>query len=378
MPQGYTQRNIWIWLVSLLVLFILLSFFLFKEGPEEYPAYISESPAPMGTKAFYTYLNQEGFDAERWINSPESLAQTEENELLFMIAPPLFADEVEQESYQTYMEAGNTIVLLRQNPDGMFDLDTSYIEGELTEESTTLNGIGTYEALLQSPFRVKTKDDDNVLLMDEEGEAIAIERDYGKGKLIVITEPNWLTNETITENEHVDIVLNLVDVSTYSSIKFDEYVHGAGERISIFTLYPRWLLTFTVELIILTLLWLWLKGKRFGPVIEPREATVRFSDERLKALAIWYIKGKRYQDALSVQASYNKQLLQERYGIPYRKSWEDSIDAIHRALTDMSRKEIETYINGLNEILVKEKITKQEFVAWSQKNDRIRKEVEEG
>lgn len=378
MPQGYTEKKIWIWLVSLLFIFILFSFLLFKEGPEEYPAYISESPAPMGTKGFYTYLNQEELDVERWQGSPETLTQTEGNELLFMIAPPLFGDEAEQESYQTYMEAGNTIVLLRQNPDGMFDLDTSYIEEEITEESTTLNGIGTYEALLQSPFRITTVDDDNVLLMDEEGEAIAVERAYGDGKLIVITEPDWLTNETITENEHFDIVLNLVDFSSYSAIKFDSYVHGAGERISIFTLYPRWLLVFSLELIILTLLWLWLKGKRFGPIIEPREATVRFSDERLKALAIWYIKGKRYQDALKVQANYNKQLLQERYGIPYRKSWQDSLDAINRALTDMSTKEIENYISGLNDVLLKEKITKQEFVSWSKKNERLRKEVEEG
>lgn len=378
MSQLNSQKKTWIWLVSLLFLFILLGFFLFQEGPKEYPDYTSGSPAPMGTKGFYTYLEQEALNVEQWEYSSESLPTSEKNNLFFLIAPPLFTDEMEQQAYISYMEAGNTIVLLRNNPDTMFGLETEYID-EVTEETSQLEGIGNYEALVQSSFSIITEDTtDKVLLTDERGRTLAIERNYGDGKLIVITEPNWITNKSILEQDHLAILLDLINFASYSTVRFDEYIYGAEERASIFSMYPKWLLVLCMELILLTILWLWLKGKRFGPIIEPREATVRFSDERLKALAIWYVKGKRYKDALTIQSNYIKQLLQERHGIPYRKTWWDSLDSIDRALSGITKKELEGYITDFNEILMQEKITKREFLMWSQKNDRLRKEVEEG
>ncbi|GGM30302.1 hypothetical protein GCM10011351_15550 [Paraliobacillus quinghaiensis] len=377
MSQALKQKRTWIWLVSLVFLFTAFSIVLFEEEPAEYPAYVSHSPAPMGTKAFYQFLEKEYTDVERWESMSRSLPTNEENGLLMMIEPPLFSEEATQEAYQRYMEAGNTIVLLKRNPDGMFDLNTTFAEA-INEQAIILDGIGNYQASVQSSQRLVTKEKDEVLLVDESDDPIAIKRNFGDGQLIVMTEPDWLTNQMILEHDHLAIALSLIDFSHYSSIKFDAYTYETAGTLSAFSVYPKWLLVATLQLFILSLLWLLLKGKRFGPVVEPREATVRFSDERLKALGLWYLKGKNYQDAVRIQSNYLKQLLQERYGIPYHKSWSTSLDAIDRSLKGMDRKEIESVITGLQEILIQDKVTKQQFLVWSEKIDRLRKEVEQG
>src|SRR5699024_8055442 len=77
---------------------------------------------------------------------------------------------------------------------------------------------------------------------------------------------------------------------------------------------------------LLTLFWLWYQGKRFGPLRQPREATVRFSNEKTSALAAWYQRGRRYQDSIVIQADYLKLLLQEKWGIPYQQGWQECND----------------------------------------------------
>src|SRR5699024_5285501 len=105
------------------------------------------------------------------------------------------------------------------------------------------------------------------------------------------------------------------------SIYFDEYIHQSGNALSFTALYPNWLLMIGFQAFLFTILWLWYKGKRFGTVIIPREATIRFSDERIKALAAWYKRGRLYYDSFVMQADYLRILLQERWGVPYHKNW---------------------------------------------------------
>jgi len=130
-------------------------------------------------------------------------------------------------------------------------------------------------------------------------------------------------------------------------------------------------------MILLLLLWLWMKGKRFGPIFVPREESVRFSDEGLKALAAWYLRGKRYHDSIIIQSDYVKLLLQERWQIPYHREWQDLSSYMEKKWTRMSANEINSFLTGLVHILEKETITKQEFLLWSKRLEQLRKEVEE-
>lgn len=373
MQTSITGRRTLIWLVVVLLLFIGISFIVASDNPETFPDFVSESPSPTGVKAFYTYLGDQNSPVERWNHSPELLTAEDDNQLLIMVGPSFTPDTRGMEEYVSFMASGNTILLLKTNPDGMFDVETAPAAAD-SGHVMKANG-NAYEADIHSTFRINPKPQDNVLLHDNAG-AIAVERTYKKGKLITAVAPEWLTNKHILKKDHLELVLSLIQKghTGRGTIYFDEYVHGSENAPDITSLYPDWLLVLGLQAILFAGFWLWHEGKRFGPVMVPREESVRFSDERIRALAAWYQRGNRYADALRVQTDYLKRLLQERWGIPYYKDWPDIAEQLERKMT--SDQKLDTFLNELTHVLNQENMSKKSFVAWSKKIDRLRKEVE--
>ena len=117
----------WIPLAGLLGVFIVIGVFLSPEKLKEYPAYVSESPSPTGIKALYTYLENEGDSVRRWSLSPDRLSKKESGQLLIMAEPFTVPGQKEMEEYEDFMRRGNTILLLKDNPKGMFDIKTEVI-----------------------------------------------------------------------------------------------------------------------------------------------------------------------------------------------------------------------------------------------------------
>ncbi|MGM0843608.1 MAG: DUF4350 domain-containing protein [Bacillota bacterium] len=365
-------------LAVILLVFAALSYLIGSRAPKEYPNYLSDSPAPMGTKAVFTYLENELGQVERWNYSPNSLNKDEENQLLIMVEPFFIPESEDTGHYREFMEEGNTILLFKTNPQGIFDMKV--VAGALeNEEITTLtNNQGEKRnALLPAPIRLDTGDEDEALISDEAG-PVALKRPVGEGSLIVATAPQWMTNNFILEEDHLPLVLSLINESSPETILFDEYIHGAANDSSFVNLYPKWFLLLMVQGVLLAILWLWYQGKRFGPVEEVREDYVRFSDERIKALAAWHIRGKRFTDSLNIQADYVKLLLQEKWGIAYSRDWTDSTERLARKWTSADEKEIQRFVTELSAVLEKETLREKEYLLWSKKLDQLRKEVEEG
>lgn len=378
MQTSQTGKKTWLWLGIILLLFTVISYFLSSNQPKDYPSYVSESPAPTGTKALYTYLENKNQPVKRWENKPEFLTNKNKRQLLLMIEPFFVPESEQMEEYINFMEAGNSILLLKTNPDGMFNLTADPVLTE-TEEIISVRNTQQEEfnAIVPSYVRMEEEEVDDVLLEDDAG-VIAVRRSFGEGELIVANSPDWLTNEYITDNEHVELLFTLLQTDkAYSTILFDEYIHGSGHVPSTADLYPKWILVLALQVILLTILWLWHQGKRFGPVRQPREAIVRFSHERTAAVAAWYQRGQRYQDSLEIQADYLKLLLQEKWGIPYQRSWQESSELIIQKDTHISEKDIRSFTNGLTNLLNKASVNKQEYLAWSKKIDKLKREVEE-
>lgn len=378
MQKSISGRRTLLWLAVLLLFVLAISYFIAPDKPEQYPDYVSDSPSPTGVKAVYTYLNKETGSVDRWPLDPEQLPAQETDQLLIMAEPLFVPDQGKMNDYISFMEAGNTILLLKTNPDGMFGLDTTPVENPADHEVIQTNTESRYQAEKNAPVRIETNEDDDVLLHDEAG-AIAIKQVYGDGELIAGTAPDWMTNEMILEKDHLPLLMSLVQEGSHDwdTVFFDEYIHGSEHASTITSLYPDWLLVLGVQSILFTLMWLWLQGKRFGPIMEPREETVRFSDERIRALASWYQKGNRYQDSLAIQADYVKLLLQERWAIPYYKDWADIKDQLEQRWDGQSSEEIQAFLDGILTFLRNEHVNKQEYLLWSKKIDRLQKEVED-
>ena len=369
-PLG--NKRLWIGFVILLALFFIGSFFLQPSKPKEYPAYVSESPSPTGVKAFYTYLHREK-DVKRWSRSPDKLV-SEEDQLLVMVEPVSMLDEDEKKAYIEFMETGNTILLFSKNPEDLFELDTELVPVSNGEEILNQN---KEEFNADFPtYRLLPEVSDKELLYDVDG-VIALKRNFGAGELIVATTPNWLQNGMIAKHDHIPLIIQLINEAAVDKILFDEYIHKADEELSIYESYPLWFLLVLLQGGIFTILGLWYRGKRFGPIYTVREDTVRFSDEGIRALAAWYVRGANYHDSLVIQADYVKTLLQDRWHIPYQKEWIDMGDVLKKKWKQEDKQAIQPFLVRLTDVLNKKNISKQEYLLWSKRLDQLRIEVEE-
>ncbi|HAM80834.1 DUF4350 domain-containing protein [Ornithinibacillus bavariensis] len=369
-------KQTWAWIVTLVIIFGTVSLFLGSKKPVEYSPYISTSPSPTGVKAFYTYMEEEGIPIKRLKEAPLS-NDNEQEKLLLMIEPTLLSNQEARKDYESFVKTGNALVIFKRNLEGMFDIKTTF--GMSDEEAVTIkdqNGE-EYKATMLTQTRILPDESDEVLLEDDFG-AIAIKRNIGEGTLIAVNSPDWLTNQFILENDNLNLVFQLLEEPQWNTILVDEYSHQSTKKQAIFEVYPMWLLVGSLQLIIVTLLWLLYKGKRFGPILRPREEMVRFSDEHITALAAWYQKGKLYRDSLHSQASYLRSIFQEKWGISYQKDWEDIQEQLLLKVSSMNREAITSFVKEIDTVLKKPDISKQEYLLWSTRIDQLRKEVEEG
>lgn len=382
------KNQAWIW-IAIILGFIGASLFGSQNQLDEYPLYVSHSPSPTGTKALYTYLDEQGYPVDQWTKDPEMLLDQTENEQLLLMIEPMFIPSGEKMTlYEQFMEAGNTILLFSNHPKDYFDIETSIAMDIFTEleegnendeeEFGVTYDDETYETNTMPLERLVTEEEDEVLAYDNLG-TYAFKRPYGEGNLIVVNESQWLQNGIILEADHAELVLSLIEDISHDkqALLFDEFIHESEHATTYLGTYPFWFLVVVFQGIIVGLIWIFLKGKRFGPIFTPREHSIRFSDEGITALASWYMRGKRYQDSLRIQADYLRHVLREHWGISYRLSWKEIIPALKRKWK-YPPKDIEELVSELEMILASESMKKRQYVQWSKILEQLRKEVEEG
>lgn len=377
MEQVKKQSRIWLWIALALFVFVGLGYILSGDQPKTYKSYLSKSPSPTGVKAFYTYLQEEKGEAERWYGQPRKLRNLEQNQTLIMVGPYFRFSEEDMLSYQNWMEQGNTILLLKNDPVGYFNTNIELAETPSGPLKVENKDGETFKAQLPVNKRLRLKGNDVELLSDEKG-TVALKRSFGEGELIVSLQPEWVTNGNILEKDHTELALYLLNQTEASSILLDEYVHGQENLPTYLTVFPKSLLVFILQLAILTIFILWLKGKRFGPVYLPREAEVRFGDERLRALAAWYMRSDFYNESLSIQEQYVRQSVSDKWGVSIQHSWDDIFETIKPRLTKEQINKWSEWVRDLHKVRQTDKWSKKDYVIWSQKLDEIRKEVHEG
>ncbi|WP_339146045.1 MULTISPECIES: DUF4350 domain-containing protein [unclassified Sutcliffiella] len=378
MKSSAAKKKSWLWLGLLLLLFLICSYFILSKQPKEFAPFDSKSPSPSGIKAFYTYLDHETFDVDRWEQPSTLLPETQGRQLLLMVEPYFIPDTEAMEAYISFMEKGNTILLMKTNPRGFFDLQTTFVQLLLPETTVFDSHEKRHVADTYSTVRMDVSEDDEVLLSDLHG-AIAVKRTYGDGSLIVSLAPNWLMNGEILAKDHLPLILGLLQEEgvDYTNILFDEFNHGEIGSTSL-DVYQDWFLLLLFQSLLMACFLLWMLGKRFGPILHPREETVRFSDESIRALAAWHLKGNAYHHSLLTQANYVKYSMQDKWGVPFNKDWKDCDGILYRKWKSKDNEEIDLFLHQLTTMLGKEKISKQEYLLWSKQLDTLRNEVEEG
>ncbi len=259
--------------------------------------------------------------------------------------------KADREQLLDWVRKGNDVVLFDRNPEG-WGLWGTVLAGGSTEESTEerdtkevrkrvqkkvtkesakestkesasvstirvstdyTSAEGLLTGRVDTPYRIKPGGNGRVLFEDEHG-VLASRIEEGSGSITVVLTPNWMQNGTIDQESHFELIWPLF-AKSWDAVWVDETHHGFGTKPGLLAVYPAWLVLASVQLGLALLLWLWLRGKRFGPVHTPRAWTVRRGDEGVHAVAAWYERLGYQHEALAHQQLFLRQLLHQRWGL---------------------------------------------------------------
>ncbi len=370
-----SKTRSWIGVFLGLCLFLALGIIFRPQEPTQYPRYLTESPSPSGVKAFYTLLKKNFTQVAIWKKPAQALPTSDSRQLMIMVEPsaPLTSNEINQ--WTKWMEAGNRLWLLERNPQGSFNLRTSPSEHPAQTETIVGSAecTGNYQAKLATNMRLLPGSKDKILLKDQLG-VIAISREYGKGELMVLLAPEWLANGVILQQDRLQLVMPFIARADPGVIWFNDFIHGSNNLPTVLGVYPEWFLVLVTQVALSLLLWLWYKGKRFGSIQTPREGVVRFGDERTRAIAAWYERGKFYQESLTIQAEFLRQAVQARWGIPANLQGQEFIDAALQQIPP----EQQQWLQNWRELQAAytSRISQQAFLKCSKLLNEMQKEVE--
>ncbi|MDQ0871413.1 hypothetical protein QFZ77_000072 [Paenibacillus sp. V4I3] len=338
-----------------ILLFLALGYWLVKPKHPDQPPYLSFSADIDGTKAWKELLSTKQKAVKEWRLNWKNLPNGEA--MLLVALQPSAVTKADREQLLGWVRKGNDVVLFDRKPEGWEPWGT-VLAGEIgkgsteestkesakesTEERTSVSTIrvspdytpaeGLLTGRVDTPYRIKPGGNGRVLFEDEHG-VLASRIEEGSGSITVVLTPNWMQNGTIDQESHFALIWPLF-AKSWDAVWVDETHHGFGTKAGLLAVYPAWLVLASSQLGLALLLWLWLRGKRFGPVYTPRAWTVRRGDEGVHAVAAWYERLGYQHEALAHQQLFLRQLLHQRWGLSPSASALQAAEAAHGRMSE--------------------------------------------
>jgi hypothetical protein len=320
MTKGLNKQHVG--LALSIVLFLALGYWLVKPKLPDLAANLSFSADVDGTKAWKELLGTKQTAVKEWRLDWKHFPSG--TSMLLVAVQPSAVTKSDREYLLKWVQAGNDAIILDRDPQGWASWGTVKVdEGVKDKQDATASTIrvsagyvsaeGTLTGKVDSSYRIQPGGSGLALFEDERG-VLASRVQEGAGSITMVLTPTWLQNGTIDEASHFELIWPLF-AKSWDAVWVDETHHGYGTKPGLLAVYPAWLVLASAQLGLALLLWLWLRGKRFGPVHTPRAWTVRRGDEGVHAVAAWYERLGYRREALAQQQLFLRQLLYQRWGL---------------------------------------------------------------
>ncbi|MCY9662401.1 MULTISPECIES: DUF4350 domain-containing protein [Paenibacillus] len=335
MTKGLNKLHVGL-AVSIL-LFFALGYWLAKPKLPDLPPYLSFSADVDGTKAWKELLATKQSAVKEWRLDWKHLPGG--TSMLLVAIQPSAVTKSDREHLLKWVQAGNDAIIFDREPQGWASWETVRVDGgpqdargalgeleQLGKQEQQVKAVSTIrvsadyasadETLtgkVETSYRLQPGGSGLALFEDERG-VLASRVQEGAGSITMVLTPTWLQNGTIDEASHFELIWPLF-AKSWDAVWVDETHHGYGTKPGLLAVYPAWLVLASAQLGLALLLWLWLRGKRFGPVHTPRAWTVRRGDEGVHAVAAWYERLGYRREALAQQQLFLRQLLYQRWGL---------------------------------------------------------------
>jgi hypothetical protein len=379
-----------------------------KEKPldsEIAPNRSSYHSGPTGTRALYDFLSESGNKVIRWREAPDRLLSSsgERIQTLVVIGTTQLPFTPEQaEPVLSWVARGGRLVLIDRDPPTFllprsadwlinmkgFQFPPPTVDPadpkEMTETVSALQPVQPtlfthdVQSVMPSRFaarvritRVKTKsyeeedsEDEGVTSVDElspapvthvadEQGAFLVDYPHGAGRIVIFSDPYIVANGGIALKDNLQLAINAITTSG-GIIAFDEYHQGRGiTRNALATYFAGTpVLPIAAQLVLLVLLILWTRGRRFGRPLPLAQVDRRSTLEFVASMAELQERSRAFDLAIENIYSRTRRVLARHAGVDYnsprslianRVASKSSLDA-HRLETLM--RQCEETING--------------------------------
>lgn len=237
---------------------------------------------PYGTMAYYTLLEEGGYQVTRLEKPYTNLKDRSDIGTLVIISLPPLSNPNEEEfaALNEWVESGKQLIIIDREIAVEIGNMTAQTGSEFGESAPrvlqpTLYARGV-ESINLSKYasRVKVEKGAATYLLGDDKGAILADAEVGKGRVVMLTDPFIVANNGIDKGDNVALAVNLFVNSPAGKIAFDEYHHGygstgeEGSAMAYFNGTPvKWIYW---QCLLITALLVYTYGRRFARPIPLR------------------------------------------------------------------------------------------------------------
>ena len=189
-----------------------------------------------------------------------------------------------------------------------------------------------------------------VHIADQNG-ALLVDYTYGRGRIIVLSDPYLVTNRGIRANDNLQLAINAV--TTHDGlIAFDEYHQGRGTTGNAFALYFSGtpVLAIAAQVALVVLLILWTNARRFARPLPLRQVDRRSSLEFVASMAELQERSRAFDLAIENVYGRTRRVLARYAGVNYNSSRSEIATRI-AARSKVEAHQLETLMRQCEEVI---------------------------
>ena len=189
-----------------------------------------------------------------------------------------------------------------------------------------------------------------VHVADKNG-ALLIDYIYGRGEVIVLSDPYVVTNRGISANDNLQLAINAVTAQE-GLIAFDEYHQGRGATGNPFAMYFSGtpVLAIGAQLVIVVLLVLWTNARRFARPLPLPQVDRRSSLEFVASMAELQERSRAFDLAIENVYTRTRRVLARYAGLNYNSSRSEIAERI-AARSKVEAQQLETLMRQCEEVI---------------------------
>ena len=288
---------------------------------QDSPDHRSDSDRPGGTSALRLYAAALGHPAG---GTGDSFELDGKPGLLFVFSPDTGFTHAEAAAVAGWVRSGGVLVFAAESGDARLDavlgLDRAggVLGGAGRVPGPLLSGVHHLAATPAAVSAVLPAQRQVALVRNPEGLALALMERMGRGTVVAMSEPAWLTNAYIGQADDGILAADLIGLAPQGSpALFDEYHHGLAAAASS---QLGWAATPWGAAMIWALValgaGLFVRGRRFGPLIPLARGGDRSSLEYVAAVGELLRRTAARASSLEVLVGAARRAVAERSGLP--------------------------------------------------------------